>query len=153
MQSPQPRPLVASVARVARDRDAALHASWCSSWGAEDWKSYFDERAAIAEYGDGVSRSDADQTAFEWCVALWLDGASANAKHDDYWTVLGDTPGRIGAAPEAADTQTGTAALIRRKPLTRSTDERRATAVAALRELGVTEVRSSKRKIGGPKES
>jgi hypothetical protein len=39
-------------------------------WDVVDWRAYFDERAAIAEYG-GLPRPAAEARAFECCVAEW----------------------------------------------------------------------------------
>ena len=43
------------------------------SWSAEDWQAYFDERVGIAEFGAGLSRSDAQTSAFGCCVSEWLN--------------------------------------------------------------------------------
>lgn len=43
-----------------------------STWDAEDWRAYFDERAGIAEHDGGLARADAEQRAFECCVMEWL---------------------------------------------------------------------------------
>ena len=42
-------------------------------WSAEDWQAYFDERAGIAEFEAGLSRSDAEARAFDCCVTEWLN--------------------------------------------------------------------------------
>ena len=42
------------------------------SWSIEDWQAFFDERAGIAEYGDGRSRQEAEALASEHCVVEWL---------------------------------------------------------------------------------
>jgi hypothetical protein len=43
------------------------------NWSAEDWRSYFDERAGIAEFDGGLPRIHAEAQAFECCVAEWLN--------------------------------------------------------------------------------
>ena len=35
-----------------------------SGWSAADWHAFFDERAGIAEFDDGLSRSEAEDHAF-----------------------------------------------------------------------------------------
>ncbi len=40
-------------------------------WTPEDWRAYFDERAGISEHDGGLSRTDAEQRAFECCVVEW----------------------------------------------------------------------------------
>ena len=42
-------------------------------WSAEDWQTFFDERAGIAEFDGGLSRSQAEQRAFACCVVEWLN--------------------------------------------------------------------------------
>ena len=42
-------------------------------WSADDWQTYFDERAGIAEFGAGLSRADAEARAFDSYVAEWLN--------------------------------------------------------------------------------
>jgi len=42
-------------------------------WSAEDWRLFFEERAAVAEFDGGLPRSEAEAQAFECCVVKWLD--------------------------------------------------------------------------------
>ena len=42
-------------------------------WSAEDWRLFFEERAAIAEFDGGLPRKNAEAQAFECCVVTWLD--------------------------------------------------------------------------------
>jgi len=42
-------------------------------WSAEDWRLYFEERAAVAEFDGGLPRDKAEVQAFECCVVKWLD--------------------------------------------------------------------------------
>jgi hypothetical protein len=44
-----------------------------NSWSAEDWRSFYDERAAIAEHQGGLARSAAEIQAFDCCVTEWLN--------------------------------------------------------------------------------
>jgi hypothetical protein len=37
-------------------------------WSAEDWRSYFEERAAVAEFDGGLLRTDAEDQKFECCI-------------------------------------------------------------------------------------
>jgi hypothetical protein len=41
-------------------------------WGQEDWRAYFNERAAIAEFDGHLPRPQAERRAFDCCVAEWL---------------------------------------------------------------------------------
>ena len=42
-------------------------------WSAEDWRVFFDERAAIAEFDGGLLRTEAEAHAFACCVVEWLN--------------------------------------------------------------------------------
>jgi hypothetical protein len=42
-------------------------------WSADDWRLYFEERAAVGEFDGGLPRADAETQAFECCVVEWLN--------------------------------------------------------------------------------
>jgi hypothetical protein len=42
-------------------------------WSAQDWQTFFDERAGIAEFDGGLPRSDAEVQAFACCIVEWLN--------------------------------------------------------------------------------
>jgi hypothetical protein len=42
-------------------------------WTAEDWRTFFDERAGIAEFDGGLSRAKAEAQALDHCVIEWLN--------------------------------------------------------------------------------
>ena len=44
-----------------------------NGWSAADWHAFFDERAGIAEFDDGLSRSEAEDHAFACSVSEWLN--------------------------------------------------------------------------------
>jgi hypothetical protein len=48
-------------------------------WSAENWHVFFDERAGIAEFDGGLSRSDAEAQAFACCIVEWLNRNSASS--------------------------------------------------------------------------
>jgi hypothetical protein len=60
-------PSVASVASVAGGKPD------CGNWDEEDWRAFFDERAAMAEFDGGQSREEAEALAHACCVAEWLN--------------------------------------------------------------------------------
>ena len=45
----------------------------CDGWSAEDWQAFFDERAGIVEFDDGLPRAEAEAQAFACCVVEWLN--------------------------------------------------------------------------------
>jgi hypothetical protein len=42
-------------------------------WSGEDWLTFFNERAAIAEFDGGLPRREAEARAFEFCIVEWLN--------------------------------------------------------------------------------
>lgn len=46
---------------------------------AEDWQAFFDERAGIAEFDGGQSRTQAEARAYACCVAEWHGGRRVEA--------------------------------------------------------------------------
>jgi hypothetical protein len=42
-------------------------------WSAEDWRLFFEERSAIAEFDGGLPRAEAEAQAFDCCIVTWLD--------------------------------------------------------------------------------
>jgi hypothetical protein len=51
---------------------ALLRLGW-DGWSAEGWDAFFNERAGIAEFDGGLSRSEAEHQAFACCVVEWLN--------------------------------------------------------------------------------
>lgn len=42
-------------------------------WPADEWRAFYDERAAIAEFDGGLSRQAAEALAHACCVTEWLN--------------------------------------------------------------------------------
>jgi hypothetical protein len=42
-------------------------------WSAEDWRSFFEERAAITEFDGGLSRTEAGAEGLACCIVEWLN--------------------------------------------------------------------------------
>ena len=51
-------------------------------WSPEDWRAFFDERAAIAEFDGGLPRPVAEASAFACCMAEWLNHKSVSSLQD-----------------------------------------------------------------------
>lgn len=51
----------------------AILRAQAAGWHADEWRAFFDERAAIAEFDGGLSRQDAEALAHSSCVTEWLD--------------------------------------------------------------------------------
>jgi hypothetical protein len=51
----------------------AMLRSGHDGWSAEDWRLFFEERAAIAEFDGGLPRTEADAQALACCIVEWLN--------------------------------------------------------------------------------
>lgn len=76
-----------SVATVAASPPlrGSLHAYARESalaWDAEEWQSFFDERAGIAEYDGGLPRPEAERSAYQSCLAEWEDQNPVQSSSD-----------------------------------------------------------------------
>ena len=60
---------------IRQNKAAIIRLLWPGEdgWSAEDWQLFFDERAGIAEFDGGLSRAEAEASAFAHCVAEWLN--------------------------------------------------------------------------------
>jgi hypothetical protein len=50
-----------------------LLAHGSDSWSPEDWRTFYDERAAIAQYDGCQTREQAERAGFKYCIVEWLD--------------------------------------------------------------------------------
>ena len=71
--SAPPPPAVLDGLSQYKARILALLRPAKAGWVADDWRSFFHERAAIVEFDGGLSRSQANGQAFEYCVIEWLN--------------------------------------------------------------------------------
>jgi hypothetical protein len=46
--------------------------SGTQAWSREDWRAFFEERAAVAAVVGGLSRPHAEAQALEWCIVEWM---------------------------------------------------------------------------------
>jgi hypothetical protein len=60
-----------SIVSIMQDRLLALRQP-IQPWDPVDWRAFFEERAAIAEFDGGTTRAEAEARAFDCCVAEWL---------------------------------------------------------------------------------
>lgn len=70
-RSPMPLPYPDRSRGVPLSRDKAMGQR--DSWDSDDWRAYFDERAGIIEFDGGLARYQAEDRAFECCIAEWLN--------------------------------------------------------------------------------
>ncbi len=69
----EPAPRVLEALRRHKAGIVALLTAVEGDWTAEDWRTFFDERAGIAEHDFGLSRADAEALAFESCIVEWFN--------------------------------------------------------------------------------
>jgi hypothetical protein len=65
-------------------------------WSGDDWRTFFDERAGIAEFDGGLPRYEAEARAFACCVAEWLN---RNPAHSPLGRCLGCGEAEHGQDP------------------------------------------------------
>jgi hypothetical protein len=70
--APPPTAVLDALSRHKAEIVRILHPAK-DGWSAEDWRLFFEERAAIAEIKGGLPRAKAEAQAFERCVVTWLD--------------------------------------------------------------------------------
>lgn len=51
-------------------------------WPADEWRAFYDERAAIAEFDGALSWREADALAHACCVTEWLNRHLVRSSHD-----------------------------------------------------------------------
>ena len=68
-------------------------------WSATDWRAFFDERAGIAEFDDGLSRTDAEASAYESCISEWLFQNPPTPHGRDSCALCGDAMTNRNATP------------------------------------------------------
>jgi hypothetical protein len=105
-------------------------------WSPEDWQVFFDERAGSAEFDGSLPRQEAEDRAFECCIAEWLNRNPAPS-------IAGQCC-RCGAAgtPDAVilpyGTEPGTHAWLHADCWTGWQEDRRSQAVEALIVMGLS---------------
>ena len=70
--APPPTAVLDALSRHKAEIVRILHPAK-DGWSAEDWRLYFEERAAVAEFDGGLSRDEAEAQAFEGCIVDWLN--------------------------------------------------------------------------------
>lgn len=110
-------------------------------WSGEDWLAFFDERAGIAEFDGGLPRDQAEARAFACCVVEWLNRNPACS-----------LPGRClgcGRSEHAHDkllpfgTESSGHAWLHSRCWPAWHAGRKAEAIAALAEVGITTLRTN----------
>jgi hypothetical protein len=74
-----------------------------SGWSAQDWRAFFDERAAIAGFDGGLPRHEAEAGAFRACVVEWLSRNPVRSEEDRCSWCGGRERGDNGLLPFGAD--------------------------------------------------
>ena len=65
-----------------------------SLWESDDWRQFYEERAAVLEYDHELPKSEAEARAWEWCIVEWLNQHPAPSEPDRCaWC---DKPEKVG---------------------------------------------------------
>jgi hypothetical protein len=70
---PPPPPIIMDLLARHKAGVIAILRAEDEDWPAYEWRFFYDERAAIAEFDGGLSRRDAEALAHACCVAEWLN--------------------------------------------------------------------------------
>ena len=70
--APPPSALLEALSRHKAEIIAMLQPG-ADGWSIDDWRFYFEERAAVAEFNGGLTRADAEVQAFECCIIQWMN--------------------------------------------------------------------------------
>ena len=70
--SAAPPPAVLDTLSRNKAEIIALLRSSNDGWTAEDWQAFYDERAGLAEFDNGTSRTQAERVAYDRCIVEWL---------------------------------------------------------------------------------
>ena len=74
LQAPAPPPPAVVEALTRHKAEiVALLRPMNDGWSAQDWQVFFHERAGIAEFDGGLSRSEAEAQALEACIIEWCN--------------------------------------------------------------------------------
>ncbi len=138
---PPPEPIL-DVLRRLKPEIVALLAADADDWSAEDWQTFFDERAGIAEFDGEQTRADAEANAFECAVVRWMNRNPPVDADEDRCAECGGPLGRIGEDAVAVLAGEGRHAWVHHGCHGRLMAARRAAAITALAGLGVTVPRS-----------
>lgn len=90
--APLPHDLIERL-RAAKPQLVAVLSASGPDWNADDWRAFFNERAAIAEHDGGLSRPEAEARAYECSVAHWCNLIPPPATTGDDCPVCGNPLG------------------------------------------------------------
>jgi hypothetical protein len=80
--STSPPPAVIDSLTGHKTEIVAMLRSPRDGWSAEDWQLFFEERAAIAEFGGGLLRTEAEAQALACCIVEWLNSTRLHPRRD-----------------------------------------------------------------------
>ena len=86
------RSIQARVTRVAH----VTHEYRRNDWTAQDWRDFYQERAAIMEYDGEISREEAERQALDWCITTWLAANPPCGLDEGLCSACGEPIGRVG---------------------------------------------------------
>lgn len=128
--APPPSALLEALSRHKAEIIAMLRPG-ADGWSTDDWRLYFEERAAVAEFNSGLTHADAEAQAFECCVIQWMNwNPAASAPGRCAWCGRAESP---GAVVLAFGTEPGTHTWLHAECWPAWHQVRRAKAAAALR--------------------
>ncbi len=138
--APPPETILVLLSRHKPDIVALLQCQQ-QAWLPHDWQHFFEERARISEFDGGSSHAEAKTHAFACCVVEWLTRhPSPSAPGSCGWC---DRTELWGAVILPFGTEPGSHAWLHAECWPAWYASRKAQAIAALAEMGLTGPRTS----------
>ncbi len=131
--SQENQPIQAPVTRVAH----VTHEYSRSDLTADDWRDFYQERAAIMEYDGEISREEAERLALDWCIMTWMAANPPCGLSKELCSACGESIGRVGedSIPLLAGRESH--AWVHHTCVDEWRRQRRRLAVSALAKMGV----------------
>lgn len=92
-----PAPLPDSLIEKIRQHKAEVIGLLAGSqWVTDDWRQFYEERAAVLEYDGELDRAEAERQAFEATIIHWMNLTPPQNLDNDHCAQCGNPVGRIG---------------------------------------------------------
>ncbi len=133
----EPARQVLEAIRLHKAAIVALLTSAKSVWTADDWRDFYQERAAIMEYDGEISREEAERLALDWCIMTWMAANPPCGLSKELCSACGEPIGRVGedSIPLLAGKESH--AWVHHTCVGEWQRQRRSLAVSALAKMGV----------------
>lgn len=109
-----------------------------AKWDGNDFRAFYEERAAILEYDGELDRPEAERQAFEATIIQWMNLSPPPNHDDDHCAQCGSPVGRIGTDSVPYLTGGGGRVWLHRGCHSAWMARRRREATEAINAMGIT---------------